>query len=143
SDISCAFNYINGIDGYDGVTMDMNNVFYAFNGVEINNKRIDIIDKITGDVSLHYQFPIGTLHLNGIATEDGNIFYITDNPTLGEDIYRLDVSNDTFINLGNYAPPGGGTTDLTFFNGELYASIRSGNPFVRNIIKINPSNPSL
>ncbi len=101
------------------------------------------IDTLTGDYNLYFDMP-GT-HYNGLVEISNDIFLSTIHHFgFGDTLIEINVNNGVISIIGELAFPvwGGGTNDMTLFNGEAYyMSCKNHNPLDRGIAKFNLNDP--
>ncbi len=111
-----------------------------------NEPGIYLIDTLNGNSTLFFShsslpnFPSPT-NVEGLVSIGNGIFYTSaaDNPFGPYDLFRIDVTNSSSLNLGTLLYNING--DITLFNGEFfYATQLSSNPFQFGIVKLDVNN---
>ena len=122
---------------HEGVSMDPDSNLFGEDG------GIYLLDPQNGSGTLYFNYPVGiAAGRTGLVAVGNDIFYTMNDLTIGDTIFKVDVTNSSVTNLG---PTGYTTsTDLCLFEGNIYygTSIASG-PLVDAIIMadiITPSN---
>ena len=79
-------------------------------------------------------------NLNGLFTEDGNIFYSISFPAFGNILYKIDVANDEIVAVGSvgFDHPVG---DITLFDGNIYTVDRNTTTNTWGIAVLDLDNP--
>ncbi len=113
----CANTYIS--DNFVGISQMAIDPDTNVYGLESGNfgSRIYKYDHSSNTSSLWYEYNV--TDLNGLFTEDGNIFYSISFPYVGNILYKTDVANDETVALGSvgFDHPVG---DIILFDGNIY-----------------------
>jgi len=128
----CSTTFVTSGPVYNDMAVGANGLLYGLFGLDIYE-----INPVTGTNTLIGTIPPPTFVVTGLEISSSGIIYI-----LGTGLWSLNTANGALNFNGEFPNDWSGIGDITFFNGQYYASVVDPTTSEAYLIQVNTGNPA-